>query len=57
MNAALVTPTRTRLAAFAAAALTTTVVLGATALGMQPRADPGTVVAIERVAAGAPAAN
>lgn len=56
MNATFTAPIATRLAAFAAAILAGTVVLGATVLGMQPGQDPAVqVVALERVvvAAGA----
>ncbi len=48
-------PLATRLAAFAAAVLTSTVVLGATVLGMQPGEEQNLqVVAIERVVVTAP---
>ena len=56
MNATFTAPIATRLAAFAAAILASTVVLGATVLGMQPGQDAAVqVVALERVvvAAGA----
>jgi hypothetical protein len=59
MNASFAAPTPTRIAAFAAAILTSTVVLGATVLGMQS-AGPGAdhqVVALERVVISAPAVN
>ena len=59
MNATFTAPIATRIAAFAAAILTSTVVLGATALGMQP-AEQGAdiqVVALERVVVTAPAVN
>jgi hypothetical protein len=59
MNATFTAPTQTRITAFAAAILTSTVVLGATVLGMQS-AGQGTdlqVVALERVVVSAPAAN
>lgn len=39
MNASFAAPTQTRIAAFAAAILTSTVVLGATVLGMQSGAQ------------------
>ncbi len=60
MNANFATPTKTRIAAFAAAVITSTVVLGATVLGMQPGA-PTTAelqaVALERLVVTAPAVN
>lgn len=57
MDANLIAPRKARIAAFAAAVLTSTVVLGATVLGMQPQAQDtsATVVAIERVVVNAPA--
>lgn len=55
MNAHIAAPLATRLAAFAAAVLTSTVVLGATVLGMQPGEEQNLqVVAIERVVVTAP---
>ena len=59
MNANFSAPTRTRIAAFAAAILTSTVVLGATVLGMQPgnAAAELQVAALERVVVTAPAVN
>jgi hypothetical protein len=58
MNAKLAAPIATRLAAFAAAVLTSTVVLGATVLGMQPEQDASRhVVALERVIVTAPSIN
>jgi hypothetical protein len=59
MNASFAAPARTRIAAFAAAVLASTVVLGATVLGMQsgaPSADLQ-VVALQRVVVSAPAVN
>ena len=59
MSASFATPARTRIAAFAAAILTSTVVLGATVLGMQS-GSPATdlqVVAMDRVVVTAPAVN
>jgi len=59
MNATFTAPTRTRLAAFAGAILTSSLVLGATVFGMQagsPAADLQ-VVALERVIVSAPAVN
>jgi hypothetical protein len=53
MNATFTAPTRTRVAAFVAAILTSAVVLGATVAGMQP-AQSGSAVqmaAVERLAA------
>jgi hypothetical protein len=56
MNATFTAPIATRLAAFAAAILTSTIVLGATVLGMQPGQDSTLqVVALERVVVTAPA--
>jgi hypothetical protein len=50
MNAAFTAPIATRFAAFAAAILASTIVLGATVLGMQPEQDAATqVVALDRV--------
>lgn len=59
MNARFTAPTATRVAAFAAAILTSTVVLGATVLGMQSGVDPAglQVVALDRVVVSAPAVN
>ena len=59
MNANFTAPTRTRVAAFAAAILTSTAVLGATVLGMQPgsAAADVQVAALERVVVTAPAVN
>ncbi len=59
MNATFTAPTQTRIAALAAAVLTSTVVLGTTVLGMQsfsPAADLH-VVALQRVVVTAPAVN
>jgi hypothetical protein len=57
MNA-ITAPIATRFAAFAAAFLTSTVVLGATVLGMQPEQDASLqVVALERVVVTAPSIN
>lgn len=57
MNADFLATCTTRIVAFAAAVLTSTVVLGATALGMQPAAQDGasTAIALERVVVTAPA--
>ncbi len=49
MNATYTTSVSARLAAFAAALLTSAVVLGATLAGMQPHEDASAVVALERV--------
>ncbi len=50
MNTTFTAPIATRLAAFAAAILASTIVLGATVLGMQPEQDSAMqVVALERV--------
>jgi hypothetical protein len=59
MNASFSAPTRTRIAAFAAAILASTVVLGATVLGMQSTGHGADVqvVALERVVISAPAVN
>jgi hypothetical protein len=59
MNATFTAPTRTRIAAFAAAILTSTVVLGATVLGMQSGSGAADlqVAALERVVVTAPAVN
>jgi len=59
MNANFTAPTATRIAAFAAAILTSTVVLGATVLGMQSGAQSADlqVVALDRVVVTAPAVN
>jgi len=59
MNAAFTAPLNTRIAAFAAAILTSTVVLGATVLGMQPTGQGADLqaVALERVVVTAPAVN
>jgi len=59
MNASFSAPTQTRIAAFAAALLTSTVVLGATVLGMQSGAQSADlqVVALDRVVVTAPAVN
>jgi len=59
MNATYIAPTRTRIAAFAAAILASTVVLGATVFGMQPAGQGADlqVVALERVVVSAPAVN
>jgi hypothetical protein len=59
MNATYIAPTRTRIAAFTAAILTSTVVLGATVLGMQPAGQGADlqIVALERVVVSAPAVN
>ena len=58
MNANFTAPTATRIAAFAAAILTSTVVLGATVLGMQSGSQPADLqVAFDRVVVTAPAVN
>jgi hypothetical protein len=59
MNATFTAPTATRIAAFAAAILTSTVVLGSTVLGMQSgtQAADLQVVAFDRVVVTAPAVN
>jgi hypothetical protein len=59
MNASFATPTTTRVAAFAAAILASTVVLGATVLGMQPGGQAADLqtVALDRVVVTAPAVN
>ncbi len=59
MNASLCTLARTRIAAFAAAILVSTTVLGATVLGMQSAAEDavGAVIALERVVGSAPAVH
>ena len=59
MNASFAAPARTRIAAFAAAILTSTVVLGATVLGMQPGSQAADlqVVAMDRVVVTASAVN
>ena len=59
MNARFAAPTVTRIAAFAAAVLTSTVVLGATVLGMQPGSAAADlqVVALDRVVVTASAVN
>jgi len=59
MNATFTAPIKTRIAAFVAAILTSTVVLGATVLGMQPDGQGADlqVVALERVVVTAPAVN
>jgi hypothetical protein len=59
MNATFTAPTQTRIAAFAAAILTSTVVLGATVLGMQAAGQGADlqVVALERVVVTGPAVN
>lgn len=55
MNATFAAPRKTRIAAFAAAVLTSTIVLGATVAGMQPAQHGSpTVVALERVVVSAP---
>jgi hypothetical protein len=55
MNATFSAPIRTRVVAFAAAILTSTVVLGATVLGMAPERNAGLdVVALEQVVVTAP---
>lgn len=59
MNANVNAPIKTRIAAFAAALLASTTVLGATVYGMQP-AGQGTdlqVIALERVVVSAPAVH
>lgn len=59
MNANFAAPIRTRIAAFAAAVLASTTVLGATVIGMQ-RSDPHvgeTVIALERVVVSASAVH
>jgi len=51
-------PIATRIAAFAAALLTSTVVLGATVVGMQPEDHSSLqVIALERVVVTAPSIN
>ena len=59
MNARFAAPTATRIAAFAAAILTSSVVLGSTVLGMQSgtQAADLQVVALDRVVVTAPAVN
>jgi hypothetical protein len=59
MNARFAAPARTRIAAFAAAVLTSAVVLGATVLGMQPGSPSADaqVIALERVVVTATAVN
>jgi len=59
MNATFTAPTQTRIAAFAAAILTSTIVLGATVLGMQSGGQTADlqVAALERVVVVAPAVN
>jgi len=59
MNATFTAPIQTRIAAFAAAILTSTVVLGATVFGMQPAGHGADlqVVALDRVVITAPAIN
>jgi hypothetical protein len=59
MNASFTAPTQARIAAFAAAILTSTVVLGATVLGMQTASQAADlqVVALDRVVVSAPAVN
>jgi len=59
MNAKFAAPTATRIAAFAAAILTSTVVLGATVLGMQSGSHAADlqVVALDRVVVTATAVN
>lgn len=49
MNANFSATAKARIAAFAAAVLTSTIVLGATVAGMQPAEQNPTVVALERV--------
>jgi hypothetical protein len=59
MNATFTAPTQTRIAAFAAAILTSTIVLGATLFGMQPTGQGADlqVVALDRVVVTATAVN
>ena len=59
MNATFTAPTQTRIAAFAAAVLTSTVVLGATLVGMQSGSHSTDlqVASLERVVVTAPAVN
>ena len=59
MNATYIAPTKTRIAAFTAAILASTVVLGATVLGMQPAGQGADfqVATIDRVVVSAPAVN
>jgi hypothetical protein len=59
MNASFATPAATRIAAFAAAILTSAVVLGATVLGMQSGSQAADlqVVALDRVVVTSPAVN
>jgi hypothetical protein len=59
MNATFTAPTRTRVAAFAGAILTSSLVLGATVFGMQAGSQTTDlqVVALERVVVSAPAVN
>jgi len=59
MNANFTAPAKARIAAFAAAALTSAIVLGATVLGMQSGSQTADlqVVALERVVVSAPAVN
>jgi hypothetical protein len=59
MNATFTAPLQTRIAAFAAAILTSTVVLGATVLGMAS-GNPAAglqVASLDRVTVSAPAVN
>jgi hypothetical protein len=58
MNATFTAPTRTRIAAFAGAILTSSLVLGATVFGMQAGSQTADLhlVAVERVVS-APAVN
>jgi hypothetical protein len=59
MNASFAAPAATRIAAFAAAILTSAVVLGATVLGMQSGSQAADlqVVALDRVVVTSPAVN
>lgn len=59
MNARFTAPLTTRIAAFAAAVLTSTVVLGATVAGMQASASDSSlaVVALERVVVTVPSVH
>ena len=58
MNATYTASVAARLVAFAAAIITSAVVLGSTVAGMQPRDDAGMqVIALERVTVTAPRIN
>jgi hypothetical protein len=59
MKTNFATPTRTRVAAFVLAVVTSTTVLGTTVISMQPRYDGASpqMVALDRVVVSAPAVN